>query len=218
MFDKPEIQAVAFDMDGLMFNTEELYNQVGKIALERRGKVFSNDLKLKMMGRHAADAMKILIQETGISSSAEELLEETDQLINEIFPKQIEMMPGLESLLLILEDLGIPKAVTTSSREKNVEFGFNKFDFHDRFHFVLCAESTNKSKPNPEIYLNAAKCFEVEPEAMLVLEDSPLGVQAGVASGAITVAVPTKYTISHDFPGATLIASGLNDPKLLELF
>jgi len=205
-------------MDGLMFNTEDLFDEVGKIALARRGHNFTRELKLKMMGRHAIDALQIMVDEFNLESTAEELLTETDEIIEEVFPKNIEMMPGLEKLINHLEALKIPKAVATSSRRRNVNYGFDKFNLHESFHFVLTAETTTNSKPDPEIYLTAAECFEIKPEEMMVLEDSPLGSQAGASAGAFTVAVPTIYTTDQDFSHVDLVATSLEDEQIYDLF
>ena len=99
------IQAVAFDMDGLMFNTEDLYDQVGQILLERRGLQFSHELKMMMMGRPGTTAFDIMIAECNLDDSAAALQEESDQIFQDLLPAGIKTMPGLVKLLDHLERL-----------------------------------------------------------------------------------------------------------------
>lgn len=72
-------------------------------------------------------------------------------------------------------------------------------------------------KPDPEIYLKAAGSLEIDPQHMLVLEDSGNGTAAGVAAAAVVVAVPGELSADHDFTGAALRATGLDDPSLMDL-
>ena len=105
--DSKSIQAVVFDMDGTMFNTEDIYDRVSQIVLQRRNKSFSNQLKLKMMGLPGDQAFQIMISHCGLEDSTETLACETHELFRELLPGQIAMMPGLDRLLDFLENIGI---------------------------------------------------------------------------------------------------------------
>ena len=108
-------QAVAFDMDGLMFNTEDLYDEVGDTLLLRHGKRFTRELKLEMMGRTGREALAIMKQRCNLSQTVDELLIDVKQIFSKLLPGRIEMMPGLSALLFFLEQHKIPKCVATSS-------------------------------------------------------------------------------------------------------
>jgi HAD superfamily hydrolase (TIGR01509 family) len=212
------IRAVAFDLDGLMFNTEDLYEEVAADMLRRRGHVADDDLLRRMMGRPARTALPIMIERYSLRESVEELQQETDELFSLLLHERIAPMPGLLELLDRLDELRIPTAITTSSRlpflSKLLEISQLSFEFQ----FTLTAERVVNGKPHPEIYLTAASLFRVEPASLLVLEDSEVGCAAAVAAGAFAVAVPTHRSRHHNFDGAKMMCESLADPRIFGLF
>lgn len=213
----PRPHAVVFDLDGLMFNTEELYVVVGTELLRRRGYEFTHELLDQMMGRPSGVALQLMIDAHTLQATVEELLAETDEIFPEILRTRLAPMPGLIELLAALERQGIPKGIATSSRRSFVERVLAKFDMQPRFSPILTSEDITEGKPHPEIYLLAANRLGVLPGEMLVLEDSQNGCRAAVAAGAIAVAVPSGHSLRHDFTGAHLIADSLADPRLHDL-
>ena len=83
------IGAVAFDMDGLMLNTEDLYEQVGHILMQRRGKTYRDEVRKKMIGLPARQAFGVLIEDEGMSDSWQNLQQETEEIFETILPTQI---------------------------------------------------------------------------------------------------------------------------------
>ena len=110
-----QLRAVVFDLDGLMFNTEELYQYVGGEILRRRGKTFDADLLDKMMGRQPQVALQYMIDWHGLDATPAELAAEGEQIFATILDTRLECMPGLVDLLDALEKHRIPKAIATSS-------------------------------------------------------------------------------------------------------
>jgi HAD superfamily hydrolase (TIGR01509 family) len=218
MNNRPSIAAVAFDMDGIIFNTEDLYDQVGEILLSRRDRKFTRELKMEMMGLPAPKAYEIMRARCGITDSINQLQMETEAIFDDLFPKQLKTMPGLETLLQKLESKGIPKIVATSSHRNFAARNLAQYELTQRFEFVLTAEDVNQGKPHPEIYLTAAEKLDVAPRNLLILEDSETGSTAAAASGAFTIAVPTEHSIGLDFSHVNHIASRLDDEFILSLF
>jgi HAD superfamily hydrolase (TIGR01509 family) len=210
-------RAVVFDLDGLMFNTEELYQDVGTEMLRRRGKTFDAELLDGMMGRPATAALQLMIDYHGLKCTVVELMTETDSIFASLLEDRLEQMPGLADLLIALELAGIPKAIATSSGPAFVRRVLNHFELAPRFEFYLTCDDVRDGKPHPEIYLLAAERLGISPTEMLVLEDSQNGCRAAVAAGAIVVAVPGGHSRRHQFPGAALIAESLADPRLYDL-
>ncbi len=209
-------RAVVFDLDGLMFNTEQIYSHVLKELLRRREKEFTHDLVDQMMGRPAAAAFGVLSSYHNLDESLEELMAESDAIFLGLLDAQLAPMPGLVELLTALEQASIPKAIATSSRRSFTQRILGKFHFEPRFEFLLTGDDVTDGKPHPEIYLKAAERLAVPPAEMLVLEDSQNGCRAAIAAGAFAVAVPGEHSRSHDFTGAAFIAEGLADPRIFE--
>jgi HAD superfamily hydrolase (TIGR01509 family) len=210
----PNFRAVVFDMDGLMFNTEEVYTSVGSELMRRRGKTFSAGLKDAMMGLPPKESFEIMIRWHGLSDTVEQLMPESNAIFLELLRGQLALMPGLIELLAALEAAGIPKAIATSSSPQLTEACLTPFDFARRFQFVLTSEDIGRGKPDPEIYLAAAARFGVQPGEMLVLEDSQNGCRAASAAGAFTVAVPGEHSRRQDFGRASLVVASLADARL----
>ncbi|REJ66859.1 MAG: HAD family phosphatase [Planctomycetota bacterium] len=210
------LQAVVFDLDGLMFNTEDLYRAVGTEVLRRRGKPLDDDLLDAMMGRRPAQALSIMIEWHGLDATVEELAAESEEIFVPILDNQLAPMPGLVELLATLEAAAMPKAVATSSGRQFVENVMGRFDMVPRFEFLLTAEDVHEGKPHPEIYQTAAARFDLEPAQIMVLEDSENGCKAAVAAGTFAVAVPASRSLVHDFSGASLVAESLADARIYE--
>ncbi len=208
------IVAVAFDLDGLMVNTEELYTEVGGVLLARRGKQVTRELLDNMMGRQSSAALQVMIDWHHLDDSVEQLQQETDEIFSGLLEERLAPMPGLLPLLDKIEKRDIPKAVTTSSRRYFVDRVLELVGIADRFQFFLTAEDIVNGKPSPEIYQKAAQQFEIEPAVLLVLEDSEIGCRAAMSAGAYTVAVPGIHSQNHNFSGVQLVATSLADPAI----
>jgi HAD superfamily hydrolase (TIGR01509 family) len=212
-----EVKGVAFDMDGLLLNTEDLYEQVGKELMRRRGKEYREDVRKRMIGLPAAKAFGVLIQEEELKETWQQLQEETDALFEGILEKQLELMEGVEDVLSAVEAKGLPRCVATSSTRNFAEKVLGQKKLLSRMDFIITAEDVDQGKPHPDIYLEAAKKMGIEAKEMLVFEDSEHGTTAGVAAKAFVVSVPNEHTKHGRFDGASIIVSTLLDPRVRKL-
>ena len=208
------IAAVAFDLDGLLVNTEELYQHVGTELLRRRGHSFEPDLLDAMMGRPQQVSLSIMIEWHGLADTVETLAAETYEIFQSLLDTELRTMPGAVELLDLLDARGIARGVATSSGPDFAHDVLGRMGIRDRFAFVLTSADVTHGKPHPEIYQTAARRLAVDPGAMLVLEDSQAGCKAAVAAGAVAVAVPGGHSRRHDFSGARFIADSLADPRI----
>ena len=140
MPDSRFLRAVVFDLDGLMFNTEELYQYVGSEVLRRRGKTFEPELLDRMMGRQPQVALQIMIDYHGLDATPAILAAESEAIFATILDARLECMPGLIDLLDALEQHRIPKSIATSSPRQFVTNVLGRFEFEPRFEFILAAE------------------------------------------------------------------------------
>jgi len=210
------LRAVVFDHDGLMFNTEELYQQVGAELLRRRGKSFDHELLDQMMGRPPKVSLQLMIDYHRLGDTPAQLAAETTDIFETILDTQLAVMPGLLKLLAALEAHGIPKAIGTSSGPRFVRGCLGRFQLELRFEFILTCDDVTHGKPHPEIYLTAAGRLGFAPGEVLVLEDSQHGCRAAIDAGAYAVAVPGGHSRRHDFTGAAFIAETLADLRIYE--
>ena len=213
----PHIRAVVFDMDGLMFNTEDVYFAAIDEILMRRGKRYDPRLTAVLMGRRLHEAFEVIIAQHNLAVTCQKLVTECEEAFLRLLHDRLIAMPGLLDLLAALEAANIPKAVATSTYRRLVHEVLSRFDLRPRFSFVLAAEDVARGKPDPEVYVEAARRLAVAPAELLVLEDSHNGCRAAVAAGAFTVAVPAAHSESHDFSFASLRVTSLADRRLYEV-
>jgi len=213
----PSIHAVVFDLDGLMLNTEDVFDIAGRALLSRRGLSMTDEIHRAMLGRRPDEAFQAMKDLTGIDDPIEELKTETRELFWAAAADCLAVMPGLLELLNLVERRGLPKAVATSSPRDYMETLLGKFDLLSRFPVTLTAEDVTHGKPHPEIYETAAGMLNVATANMLVLEDSETGTRAASAAGAVTVSVPNRHTDYGDFSMATLRVSSLAADELKTL-
>lgn len=211
------LSAAVFDLDGLLVNTEELYEHVGGELLRRRGRVFTPELLDAMMGRPPAVSLAIMIEWHGLADSVETLAAETRGIFAGLLDERLAPMPGALAMVEACAARGLPRAVATSSGPDFAADVLGRIGLRDRFAFVLTSADVVKGKPDPEIYRTAAARLGIAPATMLVFEDSQAGCRAAVAAGAVVVAVPGPHSRRHDFTGARLVADTLADPRITDL-
>ena len=209
-------RAVVFDMDGLMFNTEDVYHEVGTELMRRRGCEYTRELCDAIMGRPPRDCFEMMIQWHGLDERWEAMAAESEEIFISLLDGRLATMPGLLELLDCLESAGVPKAIGTSSSRRLLNECVSRFRLEPRFEFMLAAEDSVHGKPHPEIYLKAAERFGVEPQEMAVLEDSQAGCRAGAAAGALVIAVPGPHSQAQDFTATDVMVESLADPRLYE--
>jgi pseudouridine-5'-monophosphatase len=212
----PEITHVIYDNDGLLLDTEPFYTKAHQIIAARFGKVFDWSIKSKMIGLRAEDSAGVLISSLQLPYSVPEYLEARKQLLVEMFPNA-EPLPGAVRLTTHLHKIGIPQAVATSS--DSFYFDLKITHHQEWFKIFECIVMGNdpeikKGKPEPDIFLLAAKRMKADPTQCLVLEDAPAGIIAARAAGMFAIAVPDPNMDDKAYPDAHLILRNLNDLDL----
>ena len=211
------IRAVVFDLDGLMVNSEAIFQECGRVVLERRQKVMTTELLLGMMGRRALESIQVMIDAHGLTETPESLIDETHTVFTELAETMLDTMPGLYELLEVIEKAEPAQGGRHILGTRIPEPGPRPVrHFWNGFQLTLTAEDVTHGKPHPEIYLTAAKRLGVKPGEMLVLEDSHAGSLAAARAGAVVVGIPHDYALHLDFSHATKIARRLDDPVVLE--
>jgi HAD superfamily hydrolase (TIGR01509 family) len=215
--ERNQIQAVVFDLDGLMFNTEEIFNEVGDQLLIRRGKEMTPELRTQMMGRRGPESFAVMVDWHGLRETVEELLVESEILFRQLAVGRLAPMPGLHTLLDAIESRKLKKGVATSSPRRYFHEIIEPFQLLHRFDVTLTAEDVTHGKPHPEVYLTAAERLGVQPCEMLVLEDSHTGSLAAARANAVAVAIPHRHSSYQNFDHVHFVAERLDDPRILKL-
>lgn len=205
------IKAVIFDMDGTMVNSEVVWNMANTTLAERRGLVFEDGARKQMMGKKDSECLAAFKEYYKLDTPVEELVMERRGIMLANLAK-VQANQGLFELLDLLDRLAFKKAVATSSFTEYVDKVLAQLGIRNRFDAVVTGDMVTFSKPNPEMFLEAAKRIGIEPSQCLVLEDAQNGIEAAFNAGMQSIALPHEHNQTHDFSKATKIL-----PSMLEV-
>jgi HAD superfamily hydrolase (TIGR01509 family) len=184
--------AVVFDNDGLLLDTESVWTRAEEDLFERRGTEFSPADKRELVGTSAEIAGGILERRLGEPGRAAELIEELNALVVAELERGVEAMVGARELLERLRERGTPLGLVSNSPLRFVERSIEIVGLQDHFDVVLSAHEVAAPKPAPDPYLEACRRLGVEPgPSVVALEDSPTGVAAARAAGLTVIGVPS---------------------------
>lgn len=205
-------------MDGTLVDTEPYWMAAETALVESFGGTWTHEDALQLVGSGLIDSA-VILQNAGVEMGAEEIVSHLTDVVQESLRTQgVPFRPGARELLRDLRDAGIPTGLVTMSLRRMALSVVELIDF-EAFDIVVAGDDVDNPKPHPEPYLQAAALLDVDIAEVIVIEDSPTGVRAGLASGALTLAVP--HIVPLDHLGAhelwpTLADRGADD--LTELF
>lgn len=189
--EKITFSAVLFDLDGTLIDSESNYAVSDARLLAEYGIDFDDSLRRDLIGKGSEEFIRLLRETYGVTEARETLLARKNAYYLEIARRNTRVFPEMLKLLDTLRGRGITMAVASGSplfviREMLSQLGLLRY-----FRAVVASEEVEKGKPFPDVFLEAARRIEVAPEACLVFEDSPYGVEAAAAAGMRSVAIPT---------------------------
>ncbi|KAI4464703.1 2-deoxyglucose-6-phosphate phosphatase 2 [Holotrichia oblita] len=171
-----------FDMDGLLLDTEGIYTQVITNIAKRCGKVYTTDVRLKLLGTKEVDVSKIAVREMQLPMTWQEF--------------QYEFAHNSSIMLRKCPLMPVPMAVATSSTQEGMDYKTEHLsEFFSLFHHKVAGGTdpdVKHGKPSPDIFLVCASRFldKPKPEDCLVLEDAPNGVRGAIDAGMQCVMIP----------------------------
>ena len=191
---KKKLKAVLFDMDGVLFDSMPYHSEAWHKVMKSHGLTLSREEAYMHEGRTGASTINIVFQrELGREATQEEIesiYQEKSVLFNS-YPEAKRMPGAWELLQKVKKDGLIPMVVTGSGQLSLLERLEHNYPGMFRKELMVTAFDVKYGKPNPEPYLMALKKAHLQPNEALVIENAPLGVQAGVAAGIFTIAVNT---------------------------
>lgn len=192
------IEAVIFDMDGVLADSEPLYHLSLNQVLQAHGYSLSDEDNRIILGTTVEFTWQTLKDRFQLDGKLEDWIGVYDEVLLKNLKENIEPSPGLYDLLDSLDARGLPFGLASSSQGNWVDVILTILGVKDRFRVVMSGDMVTDGKPHPEIYLTAAGKLGVEPTRCLVFEDSPHGIRAGKAAGMTVVAVLTDMTRDLD--------------------
>ncbi|MBW3569043.1 HAD family phosphatase [Candidatus Parcubacteria bacterium] len=205
-------EAVIFDMDGLMVDSEHLHSRSFEIVLNNHGvKPELNESGIiQTLGVGTPKNWEKLKEKYNLKDSVEKLTRQKHDAYVKLIP-EISDMPGLKPLLKDLKKSKIKLAVASGSSKHNIDEILNLLNIKSYFDAVVSGEELDNAKPAPDIFLEATKHLNVTPANCIILEDAQSGIKAGKAAGATVVAVPNRFSKNQDLFEADHIFNSLED-------
>jgi len=203
------IQAIIFDLDGLMVDSEPSAKQAWRAWLARYGHVLDQETINAMFGLRLVDSSWLVKERFELPLSVKQIAAEESQVFLSLLDGNLRPMPGLDDLLHAVDARGLPRAVATSSSRRYAPIALRAVGAAGGFAAIVTGDDVQRGKPAPDIYLAAAAALDMPPAVCLALEDSPLGVQAAKAAGMRCVAVPNELTAGLDLSAADWILPSL---------
>jgi HAD superfamily hydrolase (TIGR01509 family) len=201
--------AVLFDNDGLTLDTEGAWTRAESALFARYGQTFTIEHKRSLLGTSPVESATKL--EAMLGRPGAQLSAELYELALEEVGAGVEPMPGAVALLDALAQAGVPVALVSNSRRGFVERGLRTSGLADAFAVIVSSEDVPRPKPAPDAYLAAAAALGAEPSDCAVLEDSPTGLAAARAAGALTIGIPSLPGVVLE---ADVIGASLEDPEV----
>jgi HAD superfamily hydrolase (TIGR01509 family) len=206
------VNAVIFDMDGLMFDTERLARDAWKRAMAEHGYALDDEVYLTAVGRTVEGACGVFVDAFGPDLPIADVEAAKARYLRDMLAPGPPLKPGLLTLLDGLEALRLPLAVASATARSEVERRLAGAGLLQRFAVVAGGDEVARGKPAPDLFLLAAERLGASPADCVVFEDSEAGVNAAAAAGMTVVVVPDLVEPS---PGARALAEAVL-PSLAE--
>lgn len=196
-------KAAIFDMDGTLVDNSAVHVRAFELFCNRYGvKDWRNKLE-KAFGMGSDDIMRMLLPEEVIRERGLQALgDEKEEIYRTIYAPEIAPVKGLKELLELLRKAGIRCAVGSSGCRQNVEFVLSSCKIEEYFEVKISGDMVSRCKPEPEIYLTAAKALGVKPEECIIFEDARAGFEAARRAGAgsivaIATTLPSEVILNE---------------------
>jgi HAD superfamily hydrolase (TIGR01509 family) len=211
-------QAVVFDMDGLLFNTEALYHGALLLAVAEHKREVAPDLFRRTVGLPWPQVRAVLVAHFGEAFPVDEFAAAWPRHFWVVAETGLALKPGVLELLDTLDQLRLPRGIATSSSPTTVERHLTSLRLVGRFDEIVGRGDYEAGKPAPDPFLEAARRLNVEPRLCLALEDSHNGVRSASSAGMMTVMVPDLLEPTDEIRAlCTLVAGDLHDVRRLIL-
>lgn len=189
------LEAVLWDMDGTLVDSEKVWAEVQIELLGSLGVIWTVEDCMQLVGSDLRDAVKVWMGRIpdGVIT-ADELATRMFGEVIEALRREVEFRPGAVELLRALRKAEVPCALVSASYRQMIDAVLTHLPA-DPFDVIVAGDEVVNGKPHPEPYLTAAAKLGVDPAQCVVIEDSNTGTEAGTAAGAYVVAVPQWVTI-----------------------
>jgi beta-phosphoglucomutase len=225
----PEFEAVIFDCDGVLVDTEYLKFLAWQEALASVNIDFSIEEYMPLIG-HSSKNILLMLKKLKVMDIPEAVIElkniKYHTLQKQGVPPIHEMITFAKRLSEEKKSLGIKVGLASSAPKEEILQNLQQVGLENAFDVIISGsddldsyvDKEGKNKPKPYIYIEAAKQLNIPPSKCLVFEDTTAGIEAAAAAGMVVIAVPNQFTLQQDFSKATKVICSYTDLPVKEIF
>ncbi|HZM18765.1 MAG TPA: HAD family phosphatase [Gaiellaceae bacterium] len=189
--------AVVFDLDGLLLDTEQLWDEVREGLVRERGGRWHDRAQADMMGMSSKEWSRYLHEELGLAEPPEELNRIVVERMEDRYRQQLPLIDGAAEAVRRLAGRW-PLGLASSSNRPLIDLALDLMGVAELFRATVSSEEVDRGKPAPDVYLEATRRLGVEPENAVAVEDSASGIRSAKAAGLGVVAIPNAHFPPED--------------------
>ncbi len=213
------IEAVVFDLDGVLLDTEELWDEARRQIADERGGRWPKDAQKAMMGMSSLEWSRYMHKEVGVPDPPEQISAEVVRRLESVYRERLPLIPGaLEAVRRVGGHW--PLAIASSSNRPIIDLFLELTGTAGAFRATASSEEVDRGKPAPDVYLEAARRLDIDPERCAAVEDSENGLRSAAAAGMKVIAMPNAvFPPSDEAIGlAAVVIASLDElrPELVE--
>lgn len=206
------IDAVVFDLDGLLIDSERVWDEARRQFVVERGGRWHDRAQREMMGMSSPEWSRYVHDELGVDLPPLRISEEVVRRLEALYRDHLPLMPGAREAVERLAARW-PLALASSSNRELIDLVLGISELASHFRATVSSEEVERGKPAPDVYLEATRRLSVTPSRCVAIEDSQNGILSAVAAGMCVIAIPNRgYPPGEDaLSKADLVLSGLHD-------
>jgi HAD superfamily hydrolase (TIGR01509 family) len=185
------IDAVVFDLDGVIIDSEQLWDEVRESLARERGGRWSEQAQADMMGMSSTEWSRYMHEVVGLPEPPEEINRE---VVHRMLSRYSEYLPLIDGAVEAVKRLAAhwPLGVASSSNRELIDHVLELSGLAPNFEVTVSSEEVERGKPAPDVYLEAARRLGVEPSRSVAIEDSASGIRSAHTAGMRVVAIPNR--------------------------
>ena len=191
------IEAVVFDLDGILIDSEHVWDEVRQQLTVERGGTWNDSASRDMMGMSSIEWSRYMRDVVGLAEEPEEISTEVVRRLEERYRRELPMIAGAESAVERLAERW-PLALASSSNRELIDLVLESSGLGRLFAASVSSEEVARGKPAPDVFLEAARRLDTEPTSCAAVEDSENGILAATAAGMRTIAIPNPQYPPHE--------------------
>ncbi len=186
------IEAVVFDLDGVLLDSEQVWDAAREELARVRGGRWHEQAQLDMMGMSSREWSQYMHDVIGLPEPPEEISREVVRRLARLYREHLPVLPGAREAVERLAARR-PLGLASSSNRELIDLALELLDVAHLFRATVSSEEVPRGKPAPDVYLEAARRLDVEPTHAAAVEDSANGIQAAKAAGMRVIAIPNEH-------------------------